>query len=236
MANTSSASNSWNQSGNTYASWTFRKQAKFFDVVTWSGDDTAQRAIAHNLGSVPGCIIVKCIDASFEADWIVWHRSLATTTSDLVLNTTAAQADYGLFGTTAPTSTNFYLGISGFSNYYNKSGRTYVAYLFAHNAGGFGTAGTDNVITCGSFTADGSGNFSINLGYEAQWVLVKSYDYAQNWYIVDNMRGMPVAVDGFPGTTPTLSPNTTGAEGAAFGIASNATGFFGTLTAAKNYI
>ena len=48
-----------NGSGRLFASWTFREQTKFFDIVTYTGDGTDNRAIAHNLGSVPGCIIVK---------------------------------------------------------------------------------------------------------------------------------------------------------------------------------
>jgi hypothetical protein len=37
----------------------------------------------------------------------------------------------------------------------NNLRNTYVAYLFAHNAGGFGDAGTDNVISCGSLLVVG---------------------------------------------------------------------------------
>jgi len=48
----------YSDSTRTYASWTFRKAPKFFDVVTWTGTGSA-RTIAHALGAVPGCIIVK---------------------------------------------------------------------------------------------------------------------------------------------------------------------------------
>ena len=47
-----------NTSGDTYTSWTFRKQAKFFDVVTYTGNGSDQN-IPHNLGSVPGFVVVK---------------------------------------------------------------------------------------------------------------------------------------------------------------------------------
>ena len=53
-----------NTSSATYASWTFRKQAKFFDVVTWTGDGSFPRVISHALGAVPGCIIVKKTSAA----------------------------------------------------------------------------------------------------------------------------------------------------------------------------
>jgi hypothetical protein len=172
--------------GTTYASWTFRKQPKFFDVVTWTGSG-ANRTIAHNLGSVPGCIMVKRTDA--PADWQVYHHSntAAPATDYLVLNSTAATVDSNTrWNDTLPTDTLFSLGTDATVN---ASGGTYVAYLFAHNAGGFGLTGTDNVISCGSLTTDGSGNATVNLGYEPQFVIFKSANVAGGWRIHDVMRG-----------------------------------------------
>ena len=172
-----------NGSGTTYASWTFRKQPKFFDVVTYTGTG-ANRTISHNLGSVPGCIIVKRTDTT--ADWAVYHRSLANT-QYLVLNTTAAAATGATWwNSTTPTSSVFSLGTDASVN---ASGGTYVAYLFAHDAGGFGLTGADNVISCGSFTTDASAYANVNLGYEPQWVLQKQTDSTNSWYLTDNMRG-----------------------------------------------
>jgi len=48
-----------NTSTQTEVSWTFRKQPKFFDVVTYTGDGTANRNVAHSLGSAPGFVIIK---------------------------------------------------------------------------------------------------------------------------------------------------------------------------------
>ncbi len=201
-------------------SWTFRKQPKFFDIVTWTGDGTTNRAIPHNLGSTPGCYIVKSTSAA--TDWIVWHRSLTGNSYNLVLNTTAAQANYGLFSTTAPNSTNIYLG-TAYPAYYNDSGQTYVAYLFAHDAGGFGLSGTDNVISCGSYTGNG-GTQTVTLGYEPQWVLIKNSDGGAsgtlNWNIIDNMRGMPVGSN-----DNVLFPNISDAEVSSQRVAPTATGF-----------
>lgn len=41
-------------SGRSAVYWSFRKQPKFFDVVTWTGNDVNGRSIPHSLGSVPG--------------------------------------------------------------------------------------------------------------------------------------------------------------------------------------
>ena len=171
-----------NASTYNYASWTFRKAEKFFDVVTWTGNG-ATGTISHNLGSVPGCIIAKRTDTSF--DWYVYHRSQGATKA-AQLNTTDAFSGSAAWDNTAPTSTQF-----TWSSILNANGGTFVAYLFAHDAGGFGTAGTDSVVSCGTFTTDGSGNLgTVNLGWEPQWILAKKSNSAAPWHMFDTMRGM----------------------------------------------
>ena len=223
-----------NSNGQTYASWTFREQAKFFDVVTWSGTGSVQN-IAHNLGSVPGCIIVKRTDTA--TNWVVYHRSLNTTAGGLIaLNLTFGElTDVNAFNSTVPTSTVFTVGSASSTN---GSGGTFVAYVFAHNAGGFGTSGSDNVISCGSFTTDGSGNATVNLGYEPQWVLWKKSDVPvdaySNWTINDNMRGFTVDQG-----SQDLYPNRSDAEagtGSGFGCSPTSTGFKVIHQASKTYI
>ena len=189
---------------NTFATWTFRKQPKFFDVVTYTGDNVIGREIPHNLGSVPGCIMVKQTNAT--RDWVVYHVGIGNT-KYLTLNSTSPAGTQSFFNNTSPTSTNFTVGDWGAVN---QAGSTYVAYLFAHNAGGFGLTGTDNVISCGSYTTNGSGVATVSLGYEPQWVLTKatSGTYGTtDWVIADNMRGMPAPpqTDGVGGLFPNLS-------------------------------
>ena len=171
----------FSDSTRTYASWTFRKQPKFFDVVTWSGNGTGDRAIPHALASTPGCILLKRTSSPAD-DWSVYHTSLGTSQA-LRLNTT--EAVNTATAVNAVSSSTF--TVRGDNNW-NTSGLTYVAYLFAHNAGGFGLTGTDNVISCGSFTASGSGG-DVNLGYEPQWVMIKRTDSTGSWRMLDIMRG-----------------------------------------------
>jgi hypothetical protein len=174
-----------NGSGTTYASGTFRKQPKFFDVVTYTGNGTDNRTVVHNLGSTPGCFIVKRTDTS-GTEWLVYHRGVGATAVMVLNNTDNAYTSSGYFNNTAPTSTVF--TVANHSGL-NASGGTYVAYLFAHNAGGFGLTGTDNVVSCGSFTSDGVSTSAIDLGWEPQWVLLKRVSGNGNWNIADNMRG-----------------------------------------------
>ena len=205
-----------NTNAATYASWTFREQPKFFDIVTYTGNG-ANRTIAHSLGSVPGCIMVKRTDAS--ADWQVYHRSLANT-QYMVLNSTAAAATGATrWNSTTPTSTVFSLGTDATVN---ANGGTYVAYIFAHDAGGFGATGADNVISCGSYTGSGFANApTITLGYEPQWLLVKrATGGTGDWNLIDNMRGFDVS-----GTASELNPNLANAESTGFFVAPSATRF-----------
>ena len=203
-------------SGSQSASWTFRKAAKFFDVVTYTGTG-ANRTIAHNLGSAVGCIIVKRTDLA--GNWQVYHNSLTSAAYSIQLNLSAAQASAPtIWNSTAPTSSVFSVGTDATVN---ASGGTYVAYLFAHNAGGFGLTGTDNVISCGSFTSTGSA-LSVTLGYEPQWLLFKPSSGAGDWNLVDNMRGFQVDRSG---ATVGLQPNLSAAEAALGLVGPTATGF-----------
>ena len=200
-----------NLTGN-YVSWTFRKQPKFFDVVTWTGNG-GTRTLSHNLGSVPGCMIVKKTDST--QDWSVYHRGLTTpATDELYLNlTSAANTGVSTWNNANPTSTTFSVDSAR-----NANTSTYVAYIFAHNAGGFGLTGTDNVISCGSAT----GGTAVNLGYEPQWVITKKTTTTSAWYIVDNMRGWTAPA----GDDSLLASNTSAAEFSSTNYANpTATGF-----------
>jgi hypothetical protein len=206
------ADGEFNNSAGTYASWTFRKAPKFFDVVTWTGNGVPGREIPHNLGSVPGCIIVKQTNGA--RDWPVYHRGIDATNPShykIPLNKNEARAnEANIWNDTEPTSTHFTVGSDGETG---GDGNTYVAYLFAHNAGGFGDAGTDNVISCGSFTDTSTGGV-VNLGYEPQFVLVKSVDNAGSWFMLDTMRGwINDAAVSASGQDKYLLPNSSGAEG-----------------------
>jgi len=231
-----------NRSGDATVSWTFREQPKFFDIVTYTGNNATGSGIqniSHNLGATPGCIIIKCFDVA-GYDWVVYHRSLGAS-QYVALNTTgAASATSTFFNATAPTSTQFTVGTSGFTNGQDQN---YVAYLFAHNAGGFPASGggSTNGISCGSFTTDGSGNATIDLGYEPQWVLIKRTNGAQNWLLNDVMRGMSLGQT----SSNVLFPNTSDAEYTAWSaspVLPNATGFVangsgsGGLSASANFI
>jgi hypothetical protein len=172
------ANSVYNTNAATYASWTFREAAKFFDVVTYTGTGSA-RTIAHSLGVAPGMVIVKRTDTT--GNWQVYHRSLTSAAYSIQLNLTNAQASAPtVWNSTAPTSSVFSVGTDATVN---ASGGTYVAYLFAHDTSSTG------IIQCGSFTTDGSGNATVNLGWEPQYLMLKRTDTTSPWYLIDTMRG-----------------------------------------------
>jgi hypothetical protein len=173
-----------NENNRNYVSWTWRKSPKFFDVVTFTGTAATQN-IAHNLGSVPGMIIVKSTTAA--GGWAVWHNSLSSSTNHwLRLDWTNGEINQTDFWPSAPTDSQFTVGGYAANNAENE---TLVAYLFAHNAGGFGDDAQQNVISCGSYT-EGASAQDITLGYEPQWLLMKRTNGASDWYLYDTMRGM----------------------------------------------
>jgi hypothetical protein len=132
--------NDWEVNNNTlnYTSFSFRKVPGFFDIVNYTGTGASVLTLSHNLGCVPGMILIKRLDGA-SSDWIVYHRSTGIT-KYLELNTTDAAADDTgdyIWNDTAPTATHFTIGAGHDSVNYNTN--NYIAYLFA---GGASTAAT----------------------------------------------------------------------------------------------
>jgi len=202
-------STSVNGSGKSYASWTFRKAPKFFDVVTFTGTGSSQ-LISHSLGQIPGMLIFKRTDST--SDWNTLARKSDGSYAYLAMNTTVAQFHTAADATAAGlTSSTFNPGV-GFGTI---NGATYVAYLFAHDTS------TDGIIQCGSFTTDASGDATVMLGWEPQFVLHKSSSTGDNWMMFDASRGMTAT-----GFAPQLSANSSVAENTtSFTCRPNATGF-----------
>jgi hypothetical protein len=219
----------YNENTKTYAAWTFRKSPKFFDVVTYTGTGSA-RTVAHDLGSVPGMVIIKRTDS--VGDWLVYHRTNAPT-HYMYFNTTSGLAGpySGYFNNTAPTDTVFSVGND---SYVNLSGGSYVAYIFAHDT-------EDNgIIQCGSYTGNGSATGPvITLGWEPQWLMVKNTNgpFSENWVIMDKTRSTANTRDDL------LFPNLSNAEvSGSRGVDFLSTGFQPVTTSSemnssgKNYV
>ena len=170
-----------NSNSYQYISFAFRKQKQFFDIVSFTGTGSVQ-SIAHNLGSVPGMMIIKCYSTG-SRDWNVYHREIASGTPGnyrLRLDSDAARNNSSsYFNNTAPTATHFTVGTSGDIN---ENGTNFVAYLFAHNEAEFGEDSNLPLMACGSYTGN-NGNTDVNIGFEPSFFLVKRADGSGGWVI-----------------------------------------------------
>jgi hypothetical protein len=202
---------SWNNNGYTISSdhsginkdpyvhiwFNFAKQEKFLDIVTYTGNGTAGREIAHNLDANVGFLMVKRLDTSSE--WTCWHRRLNEGTNvgnyAIMLDTYGQGTGASRWNDTAPTSSKFTLGNS---TGVNANGGTYVAYLFAHNDGDgeFGEGGDQDIIKCSSYSGNGSSSGPIvNLGWEPQFIIFKcASSNGEDWMVFNSLRG--IATDG----------------------------------------
>jgi len=176
-----------NGSSAKYVSYSFRRSEGFFDVITWTGNGVNGRDIPHNLGSVPGFIMIKRYSAG--EDWACFHRSLGNT-KGLTLNNNQASGTKTWWDETSPTATTFRIDNA---NRVNTNGETYVAYVFAHDDQSFGDGKNASVVKCDTYTGNGSSEGpEINLGWEPQWLMIKRTDADENWTVYDTMRGISV--------------------------------------------
>jgi hypothetical protein len=183
-----------------YVSWTFRKAAKFFDIVTYTGDGTISKLLNHSLTVAPGMVIIKNI--STTSNWGVWHAQGRGAGLDGALALNLIDAAIIPSFSVSETTFRVYQGTSNFKMDANISGNTYVAYLFAHDTSANG------VIQCGSFTTGVAGTTtSVNLGWEPQYVLIKGVG-ASNWLIIDAMRGWSNSLN----ADQMIQANSSGAE------------------------
>ena len=185
-----------NGNGNSYCSWTFRKCPGFFDVKKFTGNGSNSGVtVSHSLGSVPGSIWVKDLDAN--TDWTVYHRSGPVDSSSPPSGVPAGSLICGKLNSSdqfnrspniinTVTSSSFIFGTNGALN---TSGNEYIAYIFAHDDQSFGDDQDEAIIKCGSYTGNGSTQ-AIDFGFEPQFVIVKKTDDSGDWYVFDTMRGL----------------------------------------------
>ena len=196
------------QNGYHYTSWSFKKQAKFFDIQTWNGNGTAGRQISHNLGCEPGMIWVKNRTGAGNS-WYIYHRKMGTSYNSnqyyalLNDNMIPQASSTSPWNNTSPTSTHFTVSSSGSVN---ASGYSYIAYIFAHDDS------DDSIIKCGRFTTDSNKNSSttsgINpeeLGFVPCWLWLKSATSSYHHVVVDEENGwssLPAQYNNYRYLTP----------------------------------
>ena len=180
-----------NTNNEDYVAWAWKKQAGFFDVVTYSGNETA-RTISHNLGAVPGMIIVKKYEQGRgDEGWYIWHRGLDESPRKYLQlrNNQVVQSSTSFWGNSDPTDSVFSVGATDKTN---GNAADYIAYLFGHQANDDDAA----LISCGTYTGNGvslsdsSAFKSVDVGFEPQFIMIKGEDVEGSWVVLDKIRGM----------------------------------------------
>jgi hypothetical protein len=179
---------------NNQARWHFRRAPGFFDVVCYTGSNSSNLRVTHNLGVAPELIIVKSRESI--TSWPVYVSSEGRS-KYMYLNSTQASTAYtDAWGTSNPTTTDFGINATDFGAGFRSGGQ--VAYLFASVTG---------VSKVGSYTGTGTTQ-TINCGFTAgsRFVLIKRTDSTGDWYVWDSARGI------VSGNDPYLLLNSTAAE------------------------
>lgn len=168
-----------NQGGYVFSAWEWKKGVTpGFDIVTYTGNGNPTVPITpitvnHSLGAVPNLIISKLTQR--PNDIMVYHSSHGPTKTVWLNRVNAVSTNIAYWGNTAPTSTQFTVGLNN-----NYGGEPCVNYLFAAVPGfsAFG-AYTGNASTDGPF---------IYTGFSPKYVMLKCSSSTGAWIIHDTTR------------------------------------------------
>ena len=166
---------SMNDGSVTYVVWCWKETADAgFDIVSYTGNDTADREVGHSLSATPHFIIVKNRSDS-STEWFVYHQNL-TDTYNIKLSENEAQ-----FGGSYIFDVSSSIFTLRDHNVVNGNTDAMIAYCFAEKQG-FSKFGT----YAGNGNADGA---FIYTGFKPAVVIMKcSSDSATPWLIWDNKR------------------------------------------------
>ena len=177
-----------NDTGDNYVAWCWKEASGIFDIDAYEGTGSA-RTEAHSLSAVPHLMIVKSRDGAYN--WAVYHHkntgaSGSAEDEGLFLNlNNATDSSPVQWNDTAPTSSVFSLGTG---NQTNRSGDSYIAYLWSEKQG---------FSKFGGYTGNGNadGPF-IYTGFRPAMVIIKWVSGSNRWVISDNKRDIDNPVIG----------------------------------------
>ena len=177
-----------NDTGDNYVAWCWKEASGIFDIDAYEGTGSA-RTEAHSLSAVPHLMIVKSRDGAYN--WAVYHHkntgaSGSAEDEGIFLNlTNATDSSPVQWNDTAPTDSVFSLGTG---NQTNRSGDSYIAYLWSEKQG---------FSKFGGYTGNGNadGPF-IYTGFRPAMVIIKWVSGSNRWVISDNKRDIDNPVIG----------------------------------------
>lgn len=167
-----------------YVVWSFKNTPGFLDTVKYIGDETAERAIPHNLGTVPGMVWVE---------GSITHNGFPLPNPNVYYNSFMAgsvKASFPWHGTTNPTSTDIYVGETPSNGGLNNTGTEYFVRTFAHNPTSQGRSAT------GAYTGMGTGTpAQVICGWHPRLIMICGVSTGYGWRFVDTTRSPEFAGD-----------------------------------------
>ena len=166
----------YNGAGTSYVAWQWKQSPiAGFNIVSYTGDGSNNRAISHNLGAAPKMIMIKGRNDGGGNGFIYWHSALPTKAEYLASPTSFQVNNYAAYSLnepassgTVPTSSSFYVSASGRSynsNATNGNGYNYVAYLWTEVPG---------FSKFGSYVGNGSSDgVFVYCGFRPKYILFK---------------------------------------------------------------
>ena len=150
-------------------------QASGFSIVKYTGTGSAA-TVGHGLSFTPELVILK--NLSVSSNWWTWTKDLGGGDKYLALDSTSGvQSATTIWNGTVPTSTVFSVGVDSGAN---GSGNNIIAYCFASISG---------FSKIGNYTGDGTTTKTITTGFQPDFVMIKVTSQADNWVILDSVRG-----------------------------------------------
>ena len=172
--------------------WLWKRGAGM-DVLCYEGTGSTQ-VLSHSLGKNVEMAWIKRRDGT--ADWKVYHSGLDSSNPEnynLTLNSVGVR-DYSTTRFGAPSSTHFTVKTHATTN---GSGNSYLMMLFA----------STDVSKVGSYSGNGSTGQTISTGFAPRFVIIRKYNDAANWLVLDTTRGWGSGDDKY------ILLNSSGAQG-----------------------
>jgi hypothetical protein len=152
-----------------------------FSIVSYTGTGV-NATVGHGLSIAPEMVIVKNRDTT--NNWMVYFSELNQAAYLDLPNSFDASRAVSSFQGTPPTTSVINIGTAASTN---GGTNGLIAYCF-HSVEGYSKLGRYT----GNGSADGP---FVYTGFRPAWVLIKRYDAAENWWLLDNKRNPYNQVD-----------------------------------------
>ena len=184
-----------NQSGTGFINWSWKRAPGFCDVQAFTLGSSANREVKHNLQAIPEMIWWK--ERSDTSYWMFWHKDFTSSQYMSLHLSDAIATSTNIWGTSAPTSTGWYMKETAFGG----SGNTCISYTFATVAG---------VSKVGSVSHTSGSATNVDCGFTsgARFILLKVTDSSGSWFVYDTARGIVAGNDARLKLDSTAAENT----------------------------